>query len=96
MSDELKAAKRLLKAIDGIYCGAEVQPGKAIQTKDVIRVCESLIALHPLALEAQRHLPGINCDDFHHAPGDYHQTSEPCPVEARLRKGNDILDSSEF
>jgi hypothetical protein len=43
-SEAVKAAKRLLRTLAGVYVGCEPLPGCRFSTKDVIRVCEALIA----------------------------------------------------
>ena len=36
---KLTAAQRLLRAIDGVHVGVQVQPGVTISTRDIIEVC---------------------------------------------------------
>lgn len=43
MPDPTATARKLLKAINGVHVGAEIEPGKILSTKDVIEVCEALL-----------------------------------------------------
>lgn len=47
MTNITKSAKRLLKTIDGVYCGMQVAPGKVVLSKDVIDVANAYLAEHP-------------------------------------------------